>query len=85
MNYEEISDGIINGKYAIKAKYPVRNDYKDFDFEKNFEEQIFSLFEDIKTSSYKPKSSITFIVNKPVKREIFENPQVSFNKSLKEL
>jgi len=40
-------------------------------FEKNFEEKIFELFEEIITGNYKPSSSICFIVNLPVKREIF--------------
>lgn len=53
------------------ARKNKRNTINALAFERNFEEQIFSLFEHIKSCTYKPKPSITFIVNKPVKREIF--------------
>lgn len=40
-------------------------------FEMNFEPNLFELAEEILSLRYKPKPSICFIVDKPVKREIF--------------
>lgn len=40
-------------------------------FEKHFEENIFSLFNQITAYNYNPLPSICFVVTKPVKREIF--------------
>ena len=48
-----------------------RNTINALRFEMNFEENIFSLFEEIISGKYDLKPSICFIVSKPVKREIF--------------
>ncbi len=40
-------------------------------FELFFEENIFKLHDEIMSGKYEPKPSICFVVNKPVKREIF--------------
>lgn len=48
-----------------------RNTINALAFEKHFEHHLFKLKEEILNSSYQPGRSIAFIVNKPVKREIF--------------
>ena len=48
-----------------------RNTINALAFEKHFERNIFQLFEDIISGKYNPSRSICFIVNQPVKREIF--------------
>ena len=53
------------------ARKNKRNTINALAFEKNFEEKIFELFDEIITGSYNPSPSICFIVNQPVKREIF--------------
>lgn len=58
-------------KAYFDARKNKRNTINALAFEKNFEENLFKLFDDIITGMYEPKPSICFIVNKPVKREIF--------------
>ena len=53
------------------ARKNKRNTINALAFEKNFEENLFQLHDEIINSTYKPQKSICFIVNKPVKREIF--------------
>ena len=53
------------------ARKNKRNTINALKFEKHLEENIFELFEDIVNRRYIPKPSICFIVDKPVKREIF--------------
>ena len=48
-----------------------RNTINALFFEKHFEHNLFQLEEEILSGSYEPVRSIAFIVNKPVKREIF--------------
>jgi RNA-directed DNA polymerase len=48
-----------------------RNTINALLFEKHFEANLFRLEEEINDGSYQPGRSIAFIVNKPVKREIF--------------
>ena len=48
-----------------------RNTINALAFEKEFESNIFALFDEITNKIYNPKPSICFISNKPVKREIF--------------
>jgi RNA-directed DNA polymerase len=48
-----------------------RNTLNALAFEKYFEHYLFQLKEEILNGSYQPGRSIAFIVNKPVKREIF--------------
>ena len=48
-----------------------RNTLNALRFEKHFEHNLFALIEEIKSNAYYPGKSIAFIVNKPVKREIF--------------
>lgn len=48
-----------------------RNKRGAIHFEVNLEENLIRLWEDLCNGSYEPKSSIVFIVEEPVKREIF--------------
>lgn len=58
-------------KAYFDARKNKRNTKSALEFELKYEENIFSLYEEIKNRTYKPGRSIAFIVNKPVKREIF--------------
>ncbi len=58
-------------KAYFDARKNKRNTINALAFEKSFEEYIFVLWEEILSGNYKPKASICFIVNNPVKREIF--------------
>ena len=53
---------------ARKGKRNTRNQLK---FEIDFEHNLLQLAEEIKQRRYRPNPCIAFIVNKPVKREIF--------------
>ena len=53
------------------ARKNKRNTINQLKFELNFEEEIFKLYNEIEARAYKPLREIAFIVNKPVKREIF--------------
>lgn len=53
------------------ARKNKRNTYNQLRFEINYEQELFKLYDEIKNKSYKVGKSIAFIINKPVKREIF--------------
>lgn len=53
------------------ARKNKRNTINALKFELHFENRLFELYDEIISHRYKPKPSICFIVNKPVKREIF--------------
>lgn len=53
------------------ARQNKRNTINQLKFELNFEREIFKLYKEIETRAYKPLREIAFIVDKPVKREIF--------------
>ena len=53
------------------ARSNKRNTINALAFEKHFESNIFQLAEEIIDRTYEPRKSICFIINKPVKREIF--------------
>jgi len=53
------------------ARRNKRNTINALAFEQHFEENIFRLYEEIISGNYNPSRSICFIVNQPVKREIF--------------
>jgi len=48
-----------------------RNTHNAFAFELDYENNLLRLLEEINNGTYQPGKSIAFIVNKPVKREIF--------------
>jgi RNA-directed DNA polymerase len=53
------------------ARKNKRNTHNQLRFEINYEQELFKLYEEIKNKTYKVGKSIAFIINKPVKREIF--------------
>ena len=53
------------------ARRNKRNTINQLKFELNFEREIFKLYNEIETRTYKPLREVAFIINKPVKREIF--------------
>ena len=48
-----------------------RNTMNALSFELDYEQELITLWEEINTGAYTPGRSIAFIVNQPVKREIF--------------
>ena len=48
-----------------------RNTLNALRFEKNLEKNVFELIDEVFTGNYKPGPCIAFIVNRPVKREVF--------------
>jgi RNA-directed DNA polymerase len=48
-----------------------RNTINAIDFELNYESNLIKLYDDIASRKYEIDKSIAFIVDKPVKREIF--------------
>jgi hypothetical protein len=64
---------LINELFAayLEARKNKRNTVNQLEFEMNFEHNLFELATDIRTRTYKVGKSVCFIVNNPVKREIF--------------
>lgn len=58
-------------KAYFDARKNKRNTLNALAFEKHLEENVFELFYQITANTYQPLASICFIVDKPVKREIF--------------
>ncbi len=54
-----------------QARKNKRNTYNQLRFEIHYETELFQLYTEIKNKTYKVGRSISFIVNNPVKREIF--------------
>jgi RNA-directed DNA polymerase len=54
-----------------RARRNKRNTWNQLKFEIDFEHNLLQLAEEIEQRQYKPKPCIAFVVNKPVKREIF--------------
>lgn len=68
-----------NSKFTIedifeayfKCRKNKRNTYNALNFELDYENNLIKLFTEINNGTYQPVKSIAFIVDKPVKREIF--------------
>lgn len=58
-------------KAYFDARRNKRNTINALAYEREFEQKLFELFDEIIAHNYKPRPSICFVVNKPVKREIF--------------
>lgn len=58
-------------KAYFDARKHKRGKQSQIEFEVNLEQNIFDLYEEIVTNTYTPGTSICFVVNQPVKREIF--------------
>ncbi len=70
MKYKEDIVQMLFIAYFDARKYK-RNKHSQLEFEWQLEDNIFSLYDEIVNQAYTPGESICFIVNKPVKREIF--------------
>ncbi len=70
---EQNKQQILNDLFQayFDARKNKRNTANAIAFEKNLETNLFELYEEIINSNYQPKPSICFMVNRPVKREIF--------------
>lgn len=66
---EQLKINLFNAYY--KARKNKRNTYNQLRFEINYEQELFQLYQEIKYKTYSIEKSITFIIEKPVKREIF--------------
>ncbi len=53
------------------ARKHKRNTINQLDFEFDLEKNIHALYDEVRTHTYKPLRSIAFIVEEPVKREVF--------------
>jgi len=78
MQQQILFDIIDKGKLTLDlfqayfdARKNKRNTINALAFEKHFETNLFALCDEIIENRYQPKPSICFVVNKPVKREIF--------------
>jgi len=58
-------------KAYYSARKNKRNTHNALKFEQYYEHNLIELFDEIINFRYKPRPSICFIVNKPVKREVF--------------
>ena len=58
-------------KAYFDARKHKRNKQSQLEFELHLEQNIFDLYDSIVNKTYTPGTSICFVVNKPVKREIF--------------
>ena len=68
-NNEDVLNGLFHAYF--NARKNKRNTINALTFEKNFESNLFNLHNDVVNRTYKPKKSICFMVERPVKREIF--------------
>ncbi len=68
-----VKDEILNDLFRayFDARKNKRNTINSLVYERNFESNIFDLYDEIMERRYTPSPSICFIVNRPVKREIF--------------
>ena len=66
---EKLLVDLFHAYYA--ARKNKRNTHSALSFEMHYERELFRLCDEILKGSYQPKPSICFIVNKPVKREVF--------------
>ena len=55
----------------FEARRNKRNTLNQLCFELEYEKNIYVLYEEIMSRNYKPRPSIAFIIDKPIKREIF--------------
>lgn len=69
INKDKIIQDLFQAYFS--ARKNKRNTINCLAFEKHFEVNIFKLYGEILKRKYTPKNSTCFIVNKPVKREIF--------------
>jgi len=70
---EQNKDKILTDLFQayFDARKNKRNTINALAFEQHFEARLFALFDELVDKSYEPKPSICFVVDRPVKREIF--------------
>jgi retron-type reverse transcriptase len=74
MNTKELTDERLKEDLFLAyydARKHKRNTINQLKFEINFEQELFSLYDEIIRRTYKPRPSICFIISNPVKREVF--------------
>lgn len=69
IDYSKLTEEIFTAYFDCRKNK--RNTLNALKFEKHFEQYLFVLIDEIYAGTYTPGRSIAFIVNKPVKREIF--------------
>jgi len=69
MNNTRLITDLFHAYY--NARRHKRNTINQLKFELNFERKIFKLYGEIENRTYEPLREMAFIVNRPVKREIF--------------
>lgn len=69
IDYAVLAEEIFTAYYDCRKNK--RNTHNAIKFEIHLEQNIFALIDDVFNGTYSPDRSIAFIVNKPVKREIF--------------
>ena len=69
IDYAVLAEEIFTAYYDCRKNK--RNTHNAIKFEIHLEQNIFALIDDVFNGTYSPGRSIAFIVNKPVKREIF--------------
>lgn len=67
------TEGVVTDLFQayFDARKNKRNTINALAFEKHLESKLFALHEEMISYKYQPRKSICFIVNKPVKREVF--------------
>jgi len=69
MNEDKLLEDLFMAYYD--ARKNKRNTINQLRFEINMEHELLELFDDIINRRYKPRKSICFVVENPVKREVF--------------
>ncbi|CAA7392616.1 RNA-directed DNA polymerase [Chryseobacterium fistulae] len=66
---QQLKENLFQAYYL--ARKNKRNTYNQLRFELHYEQELWKLYDDIITGNYQIGNSVAFIVDKPVKREIF--------------
>ena len=69
INYSQLTEELFSAYFDCRKNK--RNTQNALSFEKHLEKNVFKLIDEIYELKYQLGRSIAFIVNKPVKREIF--------------
>ena len=69
IDYQQLTEELFSAYFDCRKNK--RNTLNALKFEKHLEQNVFKLIDDIYKGNYQLGRSIAFIVNKPVKREIF--------------
>jgi RNA-directed DNA polymerase len=69
IDYNILAEEFFEAYYSCRKNK--RNTHNAFKFEVHLEKSLFALIDDVYTGVYTSGRSIAFIVNKPLKREIF--------------